>query len=241
MAARSPALRDLGRMVLLGVLGVAAPTTFTISRSSEPMWRRPSFCSTRRPSGYCSTWSLGAGKRHASGLRAVALAVMGIALVIRLFGSGGLRLERIGVTAACSQRFLSFLQRRRARHWCATTTGRCCCTPPSARPVLDGDQPAVEDCRHPLFWQTVALPVVVLAGLRAGSVSSTLPACHYLDPTRAIVVSCLEPVFSIVIAAIALRETVRPLQAAGIALVVGAAILVVQMPDEGIGRTGGHD
>ena len=53
---------------------------------------------------------------------------------------------------------------------------------------------------------------------------------QYLEPTRAIVVSCLEPVFSIVIAAIALGEVVRPLQVVGIVFVL-AAITVVQLPD----------
>jgi drug/metabolite transporter (DMT)-like permease len=54
---------------------------------------------------------------------------------------------------------------------------------------------------------------------------------QHLEPTRAIVVSCLEPVFSIVIAAVALGEIMRPLQVAGIVLVL-AAILVVQLPDK---------
>ncbi len=53
---------------------------------------------------------------------------------------------------------------------------------------------------------------------------------QHLEPTRAIVVSCLEPVFSIVIAAVALGEIMRPLQVAGIVLVL-AAIIVVQLPD----------
>ena len=38
---------------------------------------------------------------------------------------------------------------------------------------------------------------------------------QHLEPTRAIIVSCLEPVFSIVIAAIALGEVMRPLQILG--------------------------
>jgi len=54
---------------------------------------------------------------------------------------------------------------------------------------------------------------------------------QHLEPTRAVVVSCLEPVFSIVIAAIALGEILRPLQAVGIVLVL-AAIIVVQMPEQ---------
>jgi drug/metabolite transporter (DMT)-like permease len=53
---------------------------------------------------------------------------------------------------------------------------------------------------------------------------------QYLDATRAIVTSCLEPVFSIVIAAIALGETVSPIQITGVVVVL-AATLIIQMPD----------
>jgi drug/metabolite transporter (DMT)-like permease len=42
----------------------------------------------------------------------------------------------------------------------------------------------------------------------------------------------LEPVFSIVIAALVLGETVRPMQTLGIVAVL-AAIIVVQMPERG--------
>jgi probable blue pigment (indigoidine) exporter len=56
-----------------------------------------------------------------------------------------------------------------------------------------------------------------------------------LEPTRAIVVSCLEPVFSIVLAALLLGESVRPVQALGIAIVL-AAIVIVQLPE----RAGGE-
>jgi DME family drug/metabolite transporter len=50
---------------------------------------------------------------------------------------------------------------------------------------------------------------------------------QHLDPTKAIVASCLEPVFTVLIAAVALQEVVRPLQALGIVMVL-AAIIVVQ-------------
>ena len=58
---------------------------------------------------------------------------------------------------------------------------------------------------------------------------------QHLEPTRAIVVSCLEPVFSIVIAAVTLGEVMRPLQTVGIVLVL-VAIVVVQLPDRKIAR-----
>jgi DME family drug/metabolite transporter len=53
---------------------------------------------------------------------------------------------------------------------------------------------------------------------------------QHLEPTRAIVVSCLEPVFSILIAAVALGELMRPVQTLGIVLVL-VAIVIVQLPD----------
>lgn len=52
----------------------------------------------------------------------------------------------------------------------------------------------------------------------------------HLDPTRAIVTSCLEPVFAVIIAAAALGETVNVIQILGIAVVLTATILV-QIPE----------
>jgi drug/metabolite transporter (DMT)-like permease len=49
---------------------------------------------------------------------------------------------------------------------------------------------------------------------------------RHLDATRAIVTSCLEPVFSIVIAALALGELVGKIQMAGILLVLASTVLV---------------
>ncbi len=52
-----------------------------------------------------------------------------------------------------------------------------------------------------------------------------------LDPTRAIVTSCLEPVFAIAVAALALGETVDAIQIAGV-IVVLTATLMVQIPEK---------
>ena len=52
---------------------------------------------------------------------------------------------------------------------------------------------------------------------------------QHLEPTRAIIASCLEPVFSILLAAAFLAEGVRPVQTLGIVLVL-AAIVIVQLP-----------
>jgi drug/metabolite transporter (DMT)-like permease len=55
---------------------------------------------------------------------------------------------------------------------------------------------------------------------------------HHLDATRAIVTGALEPVFSVLIAAIFLGEIVTPIQVAGIAVVLSATVLV-QRPESG--------
>ena len=49
---------------------------------------------------------------------------------------------------------------------------------------------------------------------------------QYLDPTRAIVTACLEPVWAILLTAVILGELVSPMQVAGIVVVLSATILV---------------
>jgi drug/metabolite transporter (DMT)-like permease len=55
---------------------------------------------------------------------------------------------------------------------------------------------------------------------------------QHLEPTRAIIASCLEPVFSIMLAAGFLGEVLHPTQSVGIVLVL-AAIVIVQRPGRG--------
>jgi drug/metabolite transporter, DME family len=62
-----------------------------------------------------------------------------------------------------------------------------------------------------------------------GSFSLYFLGLQHLEPTRAIIASCLEPVFSILLAAALLGESVHPIQSLGIALVL-AAIVIVQLP-----------
>jgi drug/metabolite transporter, DME family len=56
---------------------------------------------------------------------------------------------------------------------------------------------------------------------------------QHLEPSRAVLVSCLEPVFSILLAGACLGETLRPVQTLGIVFVL-SAIVIVQLP----GRSG---
>jgi DME family drug/metabolite transporter len=62
-----------------------------------------------------------------------------------------------------------------------------------------------------------------------GAFSLYFLGLQHLEPTRAIITSCLEPVFSIVLAALLLGEVLRPIQTLGIVFVL-AAIVIVQRP-----------
>ena len=162
------------------------------------------------------------------------LALLGIALVINLFGGGGLKLDRVGVIAAMLAAlafsfynvFGGMLVQQHDR-WKVVTY------------VFLG---AVA------FWAIVNPPWRYFSLHLSGEqwvflfvfalMSILLPFSFYftglqhLDPTRAIVTSCLEPVFSIAIAAVALGEVFGRMQAFGMALVL-LATLLVQMPERG--------
>jgi len=64
----------------------------------------------------------------------------------------------------------------------------------------------------------------------AWSILSLLPRTAASRAHRAIIASCLEPVFSILLAALLLGEVLRPIQTLGIVFVL-AAILIVQRRD----------
>ena len=65
-----------------------------------------------------------------------------------------------------------------------------------------------------------------------GSFSLYFWGLQHLEPTRAIIASCLEPVFSILLAAALVGEGVRIVQIIGIFLVL-SAIVIVQLPERG--------
>jgi drug/metabolite transporter, DME family len=229
---RLPA-RDLGQLFLIGILGVAASNYFyylaiertnvataIIVQYTAPIWV------------LLYTVARGLQKPTLQRVGAVGLAITGIALVIGVFGGSGLHLDTIGVFAALLAAF-SFAfyaiggHDILARHdrWIVLlyTTGSAS-----------------------LFWLVVNPPWKLMAAHYSGAqwlfllvfslVSVLAPFAFYfaglqhLEPTRAIIVSCLEPVFSIIIAAIALGEVMRPLQIVGIVFVL-AAITVAQLPD----------
>src|SRR5438045_435774 len=163
---------------------------------------------------------------------AVGLAVAGIAMVIGVVGPGTFRLDPLGVVAALLAAF-SFAFYNIGGHSILARYDRWT--------VL-----LYTTFSASLFWIVVNPPWKIAAAHYSGgqwlfllgfSLISVLgpfsfyfAGLQHLEPTRAVVVSCLEPVFSIVIAAIVLGEILRPTQIIGMVMVL-AAIMVVQLPD----------
>jgi drug/metabolite transporter, DME family len=97
-----------------------------------------------------------------------------------------------------------------------------------------------------VFWQVVNPPWKIVAQHYSGaqwlfmvlfSITSMLipfslyfAGLQHLDPTRAIVTACLEPVWAILLTAMTVGEMVSPIQVAGIVVVLVATI-VIQLPD----------
>jgi DME family drug/metabolite transporter len=226
-------VRDLSQLFLIGILGVAASNYFyylaiqrtnvataIIVQYTAPIWVLLYTVARRLQ------------KPTLQQVAAVGLAVTGIALVIGVFGGGGLRLDAVGLFAALLAAF-SFAFYNIGGHDILARRDRWI--------VL-----LYTTCSASLFWLVVNPPWRLIAAhysaaqwlflLLFSLLSVLAPFAFYfaglqhLEPTRAIVVSCLEPVFSIVIAAIALGELMRPLQVIGIVFVL-AAITVVQLPN----------
>jgi DME family drug/metabolite transporter len=224
---------DLGRLALLGVLGLAA-SNYTYYLAIQ----RTNIATAITIQYTAPVWMLlyaavvGWQKPGLRRMIAAALAVVGIGLVIGVFQRGALRLDLIGVgaslAAAFAFAFYSIVGHglvARYDHWVVLLYG-----------TLAGS----------LFWLVINPPgKIVAAHYSAGQwlflfvfsvVSMLVPysfyfaGLKYLEPTRAVIVSCLEPAFAIVIAAAALGEMIRPLQVVGIVVVL-TAIVIVQLPD----------
>jgi drug/metabolite transporter (DMT)-like permease len=224
---------DMGRMLVLGILGVAVSNYFyylaiqrtnvgtaIIVQYTAPVWV------------LMYTVARGQQKATVPRVAAVGLAITGIALVLGIVSGKGLRLDMIGVGAAMLAAF-SFAFDNVYGHNLLQRHDRWTVLLYTIFSAF-------------LFWTIVNPPWKIVAAHYSGAqwlfllvfslVSVLAPFSFYfaglqhLEPTRAIVVSCLEPVFSILIAAAVLGEVMRPVQALGIVLVLGA-IVVVQLPD----------
>ena len=225
--------RDLIRFFLLGVLGVAASNylyylaiqrtnvaTAIILQYTAPVWV------------LLYTVARGAQRPSLRRIAAVGLAVAGCALAVGFVGSGGLRMDAIGVTAALLAAF-SFAFYNVGGHSVLARYDRW--------KVLLWVLLAAS-----IFWIFVNPPWKIVAAhynreqwgfMLVFSLVSVLGpfSCYFaglqhLEPTRAIVASCLEPVFSILIAALVLGELLRPVQTVGILLVL-VAIVLIQLPE----------
>lgn len=226
-------IADFRRMFVLGILGVAASNYLyylAIQRTNVATAIILQYTAPILVLLY--TVARGLQKPTMQRVATVALAVTGIALVIGIFGSGGFRLDTIGVLAALGAAF-SFAFYNIGGHSILARYDRWT--------VL-----LYAIFSASLFWIVVNPPWKIVAAHYSGNqwlfllvfsmVSVLAPFSLYfaglqhLEPTRAIVVSCLEPVFSIVIAAVTLGEVMKPLQTVGIVLVL-IAIVIVQLPD----------
>jgi drug/metabolite transporter, DME family len=224
---------DFGRMFVLGILGIAASNYLyylAIQRTNVATAIILQYTAPILVLLY--TVARGLQKPTVQRVASVGLAVAGIALVIGIFSSGGFRLDTIGVMAALGAAF-SFALYNVGGHSLLARHDRWTVL---LYVILSSS----------LFWLVVNPPWKIVAAHYTGEqwlfllvfslISVLAPFSFYfaglqhLEPTRAIVVSCLEPVFSIVIAAVVLGEVMRPLQTVGIVLVL-VAIVVVQLPD----------
>lgn len=231
---------DLIQCLILGMLGVAASNYFyyvAIQRTSVAIAIILQYTAP--------VWVLlyvvlrGQQKLTLQKLAAVLTAIAGIALTIGIIGgrsASPLRLDAWGLVAAMLASF-SFAfynvggHRILARHdrWRVLTW-----TLASASVFwLLVNPPWKVMAAHYTYAQWGFLFVFSIISVLA-SFSLYFLGLQHLEPTRAIIASCLEPVFSILLAAVLLGETVRSIQTLGIVLVL-SAIVIVQLP----GRAGG--
>ena len=225
--------RDLVRFFLLGILGVAASNylyylaiqrtnvaTAIILQYTAPVWV------------LLYTAARGAQRPSLRRSAAVGLAVVGCALAVGFVGSGGFRMDAVGVIAALLAAFsfafynvgghsvLARYDRWKVLLWVlvATSTFWILVNPPWKIVAAH------------YSWQQWGFMLVFSLVSVLGPFSCYFAGLQHLEPTRAIVASCLEPVFSIVIAALVLGESLRPLQTVGIVLVL-VAIVLIQLPE----------
>jgi len=235
---RLPA-RDLAYCLLLGTLGVAVSNYFyyvaiqrtnvataIIVQYTAPVW--------------VLFYVVAHGQQKLSGQKvaAVALAVTGIALVINLVGGSSgfaLRLDAYGIIAAllasfsfafynvAGHRILARYDRWRVLVWTLAA---------AAAFWLFVNPPWKIAAAHYASAQWLFLFVFSMISV-LGPFSLYFLGLQHLEPTHAIIASCLEPVFSILLAAMLLGEVLRPIQTLGIIFVL-AAIVIVQRPSRSV-------
>ncbi len=233
-AALALSRKQFGHTLLLGTLGIAGSNYFyflaiekttvataIVLQYTAPMW--------------VLLYMLARHQQRPTLQRvgAVLMAVAGSALAIGVFAQGRIKLDAVGIAAALAAAF-SFAFYNVYGHKLLETHDRWTII----THTLMGAS---------LFWLVVNPPWKVVAAHYSGEqwlflgvfamLSMLLPfsfyfaGLQYLDATRAIVTSCLEPVFAILIAAAFLSEGLEPLQMVGVVVVLAASV-VVQLPEK---------
>jgi drug/metabolite transporter (DMT)-like permease len=230
---------DLIQCLVLGMLGVAASNYFyyvAIQRTSVAIAIVLQYTAP--------VWVLlyvvarGQQKLSLQKVAAVLVALAGISLTIGIVGTSSgssLRLDRWGLIAAMlasfsfafynvgGHRILARYDRWRVLTWTLAS---------AAIFWLIVNPPWKILATHYTIAQWTFLFVFSMISV-LGSFSLYFLGLQHLEPTRAIIASCLEPVFSILLAAVFLAEGVRPIQTLGIVLVL-SAIVIVQLPGRGV-------
>ncbi|MGH9530011.1 MAG: DMT family transporter, partial [Terriglobales bacterium] len=209
---------DIASMALLGVVGLASANYFYYLSIQKTNVATAITVQYTAP-----VWVLlymvarGFQKPTIQKLAAVALAVIGIAIAIGAFSSGSIHLNSIGVVAALLAAFSyafynvsghSMVERH--DHW----TVMLYMLLAAAVFWLILNPPWKIVAAHYSATQWLFLAVFSLTSMLI-PFSFYFAGLRYLEPTRAVVTSCLEPIFSILIAAVVLGETVRPVQSVG--------------------------
>jgi drug/metabolite transporter (DMT)-like permease len=233
-------VRDLAYCFLLGTFGVAVSNYFyyvaiqrtnvataIIVQYTAPVWVLL-YVVVRRQQ-----------KLSLQKVVAVGLAIIGIALLIGILGARSnhaqpLRLDSYGLFAALlasfsfafynvgGHRILARYDRWRVLIWTLAA---------AAAFWLIVNPPWKIAAAHYAPAQWLFLFVFSMISV-LGAFSLYFLGLQHLEPTRAIIASCLEPVFSILLAVVLLGEVLRPMQSMGIVFVL-AAIVIVQRPENG--------
>jgi drug/metabolite transporter (DMT)-like permease len=229
--------RDLAYCFLLGTMGVAVSNYFyyvAIQRTSVAIAITVQYTAP--------VWVLlyvvarGQQKLSPQKIAGVVLAVSGITLVINLFGAGtSLRLDSYGVGAALIASFsfafynvaghgiLARYDRWRVLFWTLTASAAFWL-------VINPPWKVVTAHYAPAQWLFLFIFSMISV---LGAFSLYFLGLQYLEPTRAIIASCLEPVFSILLAALLLGEVLRPVQTVGIVFVLAAIVIVQRRSRQG--------
>jgi len=225
--------RDLAYCLLLGTLGVAVSNYFYYVAIQRTNVATAIIVQYTAP-----VWVLlyvvarGQQKVSAQKVIAVALAVAGSVLVIGIVGAKqerALRVDSYGILAAllasfsfafynvAGHRILARYDRWRVLVWTLTAASAFWL-------VVNPPWKIVAAHYAPAQWLFLFVFSMISV---LGAFSLYFLGLQYLEPTRAIIASCLEPVFSILLAALVLGEVLRPIQTLGIVFVL-AAIVIVQ-------------